>query len=607
MKKRSYLYRLVAIIILSLFIPIVFFFNYFWKKSFEEMKQSNEIYYENLVGTFMNSFHEKTEDFRKHVHSIVAKSKDTKNVLYNGGELLQKEYWRHYAINNLQYDFFDFSSTRCGIYYYDLDLLLFRGSIMNSNQYINTILNIGEDNYNIKDCFELENYVADKIVFAPISEASNGEGKLLVGYCTSLGKNYDKVMIFYLLSGSSYWQEGNLLYGNEDTALYILDKMSDQVLLRIGESTNVEINWKDVEKKTKGFQSVYRIDDAVYPLSFALSILENSLQSNILNFYHDMRIIIVVVALVLLIICSLSIYIVYRPIYQLTNELDWDGIGEIESIRNALDNRRAKILEQEMLILDLLLGHLIYGVPLSLEKIVHLGISKEMKHYCVILAEGCVLLNSEMQQLTDDLEKSFPVRVFMKEWQEENRSIMVFFMKSSSAYDLETYISEWLENHSTETAQLFTGNVVERLDDIRSSFLSCFKKKEEVKADVKINVKNEVKKLREQNEQQKRLKDEVLAYIELHYREEDLSQTKVADYFQISNYTLSRMFKSQVGVGFAEYVNSKRLELAKELLLTTSYSVREISLMVGYSSDNYFYRLFKSTMGISTSEFREKR
>ena len=73
MKKRKYLYRLVAIIILSLYFPIVFFFNYFWKKSFEEMEKSNEIYYGNLVRTLMNSFHEKTEDFRKHVISVVIK------------------------------------------------------------------------------------------------------------------------------------------------------------------------------------------------------------------------------------------------------------------------------------------------------------------------------------------------------------------------------------------------------------------------------------------------------------------------------------------------------------------------------------------------------
>ena len=80
----------------------------------------------------------------------------------------------------------------------------------------------------------------------------------------------------------------------------------------------------------------------------------------------------------------------------------------------------------------------------------------------------------------------------------------------------------------------------------------------------------------------------------------------MADEFQISNYVLSRVFKNQVGVGFAEYVSGKRLDLAKELLLTTSYSVREIALMVGISNEKYFFKVFKTSVGMTPTEFREQ-
>ena len=94
--------------------------------------------------------------------------------------------------------------------------------------------------------------------------------------------------------------------------------------------------------------------------------------------------------------------------------------------------------------------------------------------------------------------------------------------------------------------------------------------------------------------------------LELHYRDVDLSQTQVADAFRISSYTLSRMFKTQIGVGFTEYVNFKRLEYAKELLLTTGYSVHEIAFLAGYANDNYFSRIFKANVGMSPTAFREK-
>jgi len=238
----------------------------------------------------------------------------------------------------------------------------------------------------------------------------------------------------------------------------------------------------------------------------------------------------------------------------------------------------------------------------------HLGIKKEMRHYCVILGSGVSLLNSQMQQLSNDIEHVFPVKLFIKEWGDENGSIMIFFMKDKENHGLENYIKyikERLKNYLAEPFDLCVGNVVDNVDDIRSSFLSCLKKYEKNTSDMK-EISNKVKTLKAQNEQQKKLKDDILAYVETHYRDRDMSQTKVADSFRISNYTLSRLFKNQVGVGFTDYVNSKRLELAKELLLTTPYSVREVSLMVGFSSDNYFYRMFKASTGVSPSEFRGK-
>ncbi len=74
-------------------------------------------------------------------------------------------------------------------------------------------------------------------------------------------------------------------------------------------------------------------------------------------------------------------------------------------------------------------------------------------------------------------------------------------------------------------------------------------------------------------------------YIEAHYRDVDIGQTGVADIFKMSSYTLSKMFKKQVGVGFTEYINSKRIE---------------------YSKESYFCRVFKAAVGVSPATFREQ-
>lgn len=64
------------------------------------------------------------------------------------------------------------------------------------------------------------------------------------------------------------------------------------------------------------------------------------------------------------------------------------------------------------------------------------------------------------------------------------------------------------------------------------------------------------------------------------------------------------MFNSQVGAGFSEYINTKRISLSKELLITTDKPVQDISLEVGITNYNYFLRLFKSTMGLTPTAYR---
>ena len=55
---------------------------------------------------------------------------------------------------------------------------------------------------------------------------------------------------------------------------------------------------------------------------------------------------------------------------------------------------------------------------------------------------------------------------------------------------------------------------------------------------------------------------------------------------------------------FVEYMTLKRMEKAKELLLTTKAKGHEISEQVGYKDPHYFSYIFKKTYGLSPKEFR---
>lgn len=98
---------------------------------------------------------------------------------------------------------------------------------------------------------------------------------------------------------------------------------------------------------------------------------------------------------------------------------------------------------------------------------------------------------------------------------------------------------------------------------------------------------------------------EVKRYIRAHC-EEDLSLPGMADLAGMSESRFSHVFKEEVGVGFAEYVVSVRMETACDLLAKTDLRVNEIAEQIGISNANYFSALFKRRTGMSPNEYRKR-
>ena len=90
----------------------------------------------------------------------------------------------------------------------------------------------------------------------------------------------------------------------------------------------------------------------------------------------------------------------------------------------------------------------------------------------------------------------------------------------------------------------------------------------------------------------------------------DISLDDVSRVVDISPYYFSKVFKEETGENFIEFLTGIRIERAKELLrksVGTNMSMKEISAEVGYPDPNYFSRIFKKTVGVTPTEYREKK
>ena len=69
---------------------------------------------------------------------------------------------------------------------------------------------------------------------------------------------------------------------------------------------------------------------------------------------------------------------------------------------------------------------------------------------------------------------------------------------------------------------------------------------------------------------------------------------------------LSRIFKKEMGMQLWDYVNAYRLSEAKNMLLETGRSIKDISFSTGFSDPAYFTRLFHRMYGLSPSSYRSR-
>lgn len=97
---------------------------------------------------------------------------------------------------------------------------------------------------------------------------------------------------------------------------------------------------------------------------------------------------------------------------------------------------------------------------------------------------------------------------------------------------------------------------------------------------------------------------EVQKYINRNYHNEDLSISEVANGLGVSQTYLTRLFKRELKMTFADYLTNVRIKNAIILMRDPSLKLYEIAEMIGYSTEHYFSNVFKKQVGISPEDYK---
>jgi len=97
--------------------------------------------------------------------------------------------------------------------------------------------------------------------------------------------------------------------------------------------------------------------------------------------------------------------------------------------------------------------------------------------------------------------------------------------------------------------------------------------------------------------------DAVLHYIDNHLADNIAIKELAAEAFLHPNYFI-RLFKTSMGLSTINYINKKRMEKAKKLLSTMDTTISDIARQTGFYNISYFSKMFKKYTGLTPSEYR---
>jgi len=88
--------------------------------------------------------------------------------------------------------------------------------------------------------------------------------------------------------------------------------------------------------------------------------------------------------------------------------------------------------------------------------------------------------------------------------------------------------------------------------------------------------------------------------------DQPISASLLAERANLSPGTLSKKFKQAHHITLSQYVLRRRIDKAKSLLATTTFTVYEVGSGVGICDPHYFNKQFRKVTGISPSRYRDE-
>ena len=596
---RKYLLRLILTSMTLFLIPCVITMSVMLRRSYNEVQRANENSALALTDAFSERFVDRLVLLQNEAYQFAESSRDSQSALFSLQipSLEQSPYYYYTFMNALD----QYSGTNFGLYYAEDDCLITRRGKYGAYGYARYYLGLKSDALINRMRAFMANKSGKTLSFCPLYDENTC--MVYAAVRVRLGLTRESVLLFARLDElfSADMQPSAMHYA-------VLDAETNALIYTTSPDYFIDFSDFDAEKTVQSLTrsgTVYRVFQSAYDslgYRYVGVMPQESLTSSLKQFYDMARRVLLLFCIALLIAMALLIYVTYHPIYRLAKSLSGSAEGsELEVISRSFEQINDEKSELNMMVIDLLLSNLLYGHPIAESDLENLGLSRYSGCFGVMTFSPQRLNTIERRTLTAEISARLHITCYITDIPGRDHTVMIYLIAGERNAALLDYMTAYLRRRAPEPFELRSGRVVHSINDIHISYADCLSTPDDAPLKPEQSAKDDgnAKSIEQ-------LRDRILGYLQENFSDPNLSQSAVADAFGISVYTLSRLFKNQVGLGFSEYITGKRLDSAKEMLLTTRLPVNVIAETVGIPSLSYFSRLFKLNFGVSPAKYRSQ-
>lgn len=300
-----------------------------WSRCFKEIERSNETYYAKLLEYFASAVFNELKQQESNVSTISVESKHPTSAFWKGSSTFSSNpYWYYEAVNELRALVAKYGMPDVCVYYYGLDRVITRNDCQTLQNYVANTAGMS----NVDPAFFAQDSYAPSItLFATTNTEDSLDGRLLVGYCTKMGRSSDPVLVFFPVSVQNNDQLESVVSLNSGIDFYIKSRDTGKILLSLLDTP--------ASTSTTG---VYTSDSDTFPLTYEIRVTSDSLRDSLTAFYSTMQFLWFTTIPFLLILTLLAVFLAYKPVRLLVKEMEPNeksGGSEFDVIRNSISEK----------------------------------------------------------------------------------------------------------------------------------------------------------------------------------------------------------------------------------------------------------------------------